>query len=173
MKRTNRSRQMSHSDRRFDKKFQFSRQRGRIVKWFSPMEVLFFEIEEIVEHPLTACNLDCLAAQLVDRYGGAEQAIAALRSGKMKFEEVSSGTGADDTGLQITLLSPYENEKNVLLGFFVDPEDDDSLLEFMDSLAYIYCEDCEHIFIEILGTSAFDRAYDQFIADASRPGSHG
>jgi hypothetical protein len=55
---------MSHSDRRFDKKFQLSRQRGRIVKWFSPMEVLFFEIEEIVEHPLTACNLDCLQPSL-------------------------------------------------------------------------------------------------------------
>jgi hypothetical protein len=119
------------------------------------MEVLFFEIEEIVEHPLTACNLDCLAAQLVDRYGGAEQAIAALRSGKMKFEEVSSRSGSD-AERQVTLLDPDEN---VLLVFFVDPEDYDSLVEFLYSLTEVYGPDhAGDIMAKILGTAALTRA---------------
>jgi hypothetical protein len=159
MKRTNRSRQMSHSDPRFDEKFQFSRQDGRIEKWLSPIEVLSFEIEEIVG-PLTPCNRSFLEALMLGRYGVAEQAIAVVRS-KMKFEEVSSRTGANDTGVRIVLLHP---DKDRLLGFFVDPDDDGSLFNFMCSLCDIYDDDYEYIMIKILGTSAFDLAYDEFFA---------
>jgi hypothetical protein len=97
---------------------------------------------------------------MLGRYGVAEQAIAVVRS-KMKFEEVSSRTGANDTGARIVLLHP---DKDRLLGFFVDPDDDGSLFNFMCSLCDIYDDDYEYIMIKILGTSAFDRAYDEFFA---------
>ena len=154
---------MSHSDLRFDEEFRLSKQSRRILEQlrkegayssnrFSPVEVLYLELADRAER-CTARNLDYLAAELLDRYDGAEQAIEALRSRKMKLEKVPSRSGADDTGLQITLPDP--DESDVLLVFFVDPEDEDSLVDFLYSLGEIYGDDEDaEIIAKILGAKA-------------------
>ena len=158
---------MSHSDLRFDEEFRLSKQSRRILKQlrkkgayssnrFSPEEVLYLELGDRVER-WTARNWDYVAVELLDRYDGAEPAIEALRSGKVKLEKVPSRSGADDTGLQITLSDP--DESDVLLVFFVDTEDEDSLVDFLDSLREIYGDDeAAEIIAKILGVNALARA---------------
>jgi hypothetical protein len=129
------------SDIRFDDELRSSNKTRTILKRLrkegayrsnrlSPEHVLDLELVDRAGGCMKVANLEWLAAKLVDRYGSAEQVIELLRSEKVRFEEVSSESGADDTGLRITLLDPDEND--ALLVFFVDTEDDESLVDFLD-----------------------------------------
>jgi hypothetical protein len=155
-------RQMSHSDYMLDDEFRLTKKSRRSLERHRKKGADSSDRAEVVLYAelvdrgcVTLGNLDYLAAELLDRYGGAEEAIEALRSGRVRFHMVSEG-GTDDRGLQITLPDPDEND--VLLVFFVDPEDDDSLVDFLYSLLEIYGDEGEDIAAKVLGPKAFTRA---------------
>jgi hypothetical protein len=155
---------MNYSDHSFDDELELTKEGRRSLERHRKKgacssdraeHVLYAEL--LVRGCVTAGNLDYLAAELLHRYGGAEQAIEALRSEKMKFELVPLTGGADEARLQITLPDPDEND--LLLVFFVDPEDEDSLVDFLDSLGEIYGDDKgEDIMAKILGPEVLARA---------------
>jgi hypothetical protein len=95
-----------------------------------------------------------LAAELFDLYGVAEGAIEALRS--VKLEKVSSRGKAGHTMLRIELSDL--NDENAYHVFFVDTENEESLVDFLDSLLEIYGDKGEDIAAMILDKKSFARA---------------
>jgi hypothetical protein len=77
--------------------------------------------------------------------------IEAVQTGECIFRDHSR-----DTGLQITLPDPDEND--MLHVFFLDPESEESVVNFLDSLREIYRERGEEIATKILGTKTSARA---------------
>ncbi len=58
-------------------------------------------------------------------------------------------------GLRIALPDPDENVDHL---FFVDPENEESLVDFLYSVLEIYGEQGEDIAMEVLGVETFTRA---------------
>jgi len=157
--RDNRGLQMSHSDDMFDNEFRLTKKGRRCLERHRKTgtdcsdrapDVLY--AEEFGRIGL--CMTLGQAAELLDLYGLAKGAIGALRS--VKLEKVSSRGKAARTVLRIEL--PDLDDENAHHVFFVDTENEESLVDFWYSLLEIYGDKGENIAALILGKRAFARA---------------
>ena len=154
--RDNRGLQMSHSDDMFDNEFRLTKKGRRCLERHRKTgtdcsdrtpDVLYAELIGRIGLCMTLDQ----AAELLDLCGLAKGAIGALRS--VKLEKVSSRGKAARTVLRIDL-----DDENAHHVFFVDTENEKSLVDFLYSLREMYGDKGENIAALILGKRAFARA---------------
>jgi hypothetical protein len=135
---------MSHSDDMFDNEFRLKKKGRRCLE----------RHRKTGNGRIGLCMTLGQAAELLDLHGLAQGAIGTLRS--VKLEKVSSRGKAGHTVLRIELPDLYD--ENVHHVFFVDTENEESLVDFLYSLLEIYGDEGENIAALILDKRALARA---------------